>query len=267
MRACSGRANPGRRGRRAWVPGNSLYQTFETQLSGIFGIPPGQALQLGAAFGFGLFLALLVLFTVDPKKRVQGLLLVLGTILSVGVLAWMGIFLPNMNFGSPLVLVGLFIGLSVGVISEAEQLYALDLARSSIQRPTLDTGRVVEFRTAARALFVLVAIVVVVTLVQVVLASAVRVTDVLASGVFLVLSYQFIQYESETSYTTLGPERSGKSTMMLALCLELFKNGDRDPKPNTYLASALKRASNIRSGNERWPLPSTPHDEARVTSF
>lgn len=252
---------------RAWVPGNTIYEIVGSQLSVFLGLPREQTFEFVAMFGFGLFLGLLVLFTIDPKKRVQGMLLLFGSAVGVFVMGRMGVFLPNIEFTAPLTLLGFLLGLVVGGIVEGGQLAAIELSRSSFQRPTREDGRIVEFRTAAQMLFILISLIVFLSLIQVVLANSVQVSDPFAAGIFLVLSYQFIQYESETSYTTIGPERSGKSTMLLALCLELFRNAESNPNPNTYLASALERASNIHANDPEWPLPSTAHDEARVTSF
>jgi len=251
---------------RVWVPGNPLYDQIWRLMRQALGIPGAAAVDLLAVFGLGLYAGLLVLFIADIKKRVQGMLLVLGTVLAFGIVAYTGVFFPSLEF-TPLNAVGLGLGFVAGLAMEAGQLLSLDVRESTFQRPTLDSGAVPEFRYAALTLFGLVALVVVVTLVQSVVTGESFVLGVPAVAVFLVLLYQFVQYESETSYMTLGPERSGKSMLLLGLCLELLRHSETHPDPNAYLREGLERASNLQHGHERWPIPSTAHDEVRTASF
>jgi hypothetical protein len=114
---------------------------------------------------------------------------------------------------------------------------------------------------------VLLAVVVIATRRQEIVAGTGTVFDPVVSVVLLVVAFQFVSYESETSYITLGPERSGKSMLMLGLCLTLLRNDDTHPDPNSYLQSTLERASNLKPGQETWPIPSTGHDELKAASF
>lgn len=252
---------------RAWVPGHRLYDLGAQLLSQSLGIGEIAAIELVGMFGLGLYLALLAIFTFDAKKRVQGVLLLLGTILALAVLGAMGVFLPNIEFDRALNLLGLFLGFAVGVFIESGQLLALDWEQTSLDRPTLETGEVPEFQYAAGLLFLLLSGAVIVSVIQAVLAGVVQVYDIAAGGIFLVMLGQFIQYTSETNYMTLGPERAGKSMLMLGLVLELRSNSVTDPDPNEYLKNGLERASNLQPGNEQWPIPSTSHDSVRVASF
>lgn len=251
---------------RAWVPGNELYVTSRQILANLLGLEGHVALSLVGLFGVGMYFALLLLFLFDVKKRIQGVLLLIGSVLALATTALMGVFLPNVEF-TPLVLVGAVLGFLAGLFLESTQLYRLDVSQSSFRRPTKADGTIAEFRFAAKVIFLLVAGVVIASLVQVVLAAEVTVFDAPAAALFLVMLFRFIQYDSEGSYMTLGPGRSGKSMMLLGLCLELMRNADVHPNPNRYLQSGLERASNIRPGNEEWPIPSTPHDELRIASF
>lgn len=252
---------------RAWVPGHQVYDQSQQLLASFLGLSGVQALELIGAFSLGVYLALLCLFILDVKKRVQGVLLALGTVISLAVVSSMGVFIPNIEFAAPLNVLGLILGFGAGIVVESAALRAVDLARSSLKRPTLQNGDVVEFRYAAWLLFGVLTLVIALSVLQVVLAGLVRVVDVVASGVFLVMLFQFVQYESETRYVTLGPERSGKSMLLLGLCLELLRHSEVHPDPNGYLQNGLERASNLQPGAERWPIPSTPHDEVRVGSF
>lgn len=251
---------------RAWVPGRALYASSRDLLTGALGLPFSTSLQLLASFGLGFYVGLLVLFTFDMKKRVQGLLLVVGSTLAVGVLTYMGVLLPNIDL-APLNLLGAGVGLVLGVALEYGQLTKIDWGSSTLQRPTLQSGKVPEFRLTALLLFGLLTVAILLTVVQVVMAGVFHPLDFLASGVFLVVLFGFIRYSSESSYMVLGPARSGKSMMMLGLCLRLMKDSEVYPDPNDHLQNNLERASNLQPGRERWPIPSTPRDQINVVSF
>lgn len=251
---------------RAWVPGNTLYDDGRALLVDILGLPGPDATKLFVIFSFGLYLGLLVLFTLDIKKRVQSMLLWLGTGLVIVAAAVLGWVLPRLE-ATPLNLLGFTLGIISGIALEADQLRQIDWRRSSFTRPTLSNGAVAEFRYAAWLLIGVLAVAVIATVAQVALAGTLRLFDPIVAGVFLFVVVQFVGYESETSYITLGPERSGKSMLMLGLALTLVKAGSRSPKPNDYLQSSLERASNLRPGQEQWPIPSTAPDELRTASF
>lgn len=251
---------------RAWVPEHSLYSTVQSSATQLLGLGGEASVELIGVFGVGAYLALLLLFTFDMKKRVQGALLLVGTGIALGVIASMGVFIPRVNV-TAINAIGLVLGVAAGLFIESGQLLALDLGESSLRRPTLDSGEVAEFRYASVLLFVLLTGMLLVTFVQAIQAGVVRVFDAAAVLVFVGMTYQFIQYDAEADYMTLGPARSGKSMMMLGLCLDLMQHSDHRPNPNEYLQSGLERASNLRRGEERWPIPSTAHDDIQVASF
>lgn len=252
---------------RAWVPGHELYDRGARFVAEFFGLSPVVALQVVGMFGLGLYLALVALFLFDVKKRVQGMLLLLGTVLALGVLSAMGVYLPNIDYTAPVNIAAAIVGVGIGLLVEAQELAAIDVDESTARRPSLPNGDLPEFRNAARTIFGLLTVAIALSLLQAGMAAVINVVDVVAGGLFVVLLFGFIQYESEGRYMTLGPERSGKSMLMLGLCLELTDNADLHPTPNDYLQECLERASNIKAGNERWPMPATPHDEVRGASF
>lgn len=251
---------------RAWVPGNAVYEQGREFLTVLLGLPGPDAAQLFALSVFGLYLGMLVLFTLDVRKRVQAMLLWLGTGLGLVAIAYTGWVIPRLEL-TELNVLGVLLGLSAGLVIELDQLRAIDRSQSSFRRPTLSNGELPEFRYAAWLLFGVLVLVVLATLVQVILAGVVTVYDPVASAIFLVMLFGFVRYESETSYITLGPERSGKSMLMLGLCLELLRNAETHPEPNDYLQNGLERTSNLQSAQTKWPIPSTAHDELSAASF
>jgi hypothetical protein len=251
---------------RAWVPGNAVYDRGRELLTQILGLPALESTKLFVLFGFGLYLGLLTLFTIDVKKRVQAVLLWLGTVLVIVAVAAAGWVIPRVTL-TTLNVLGFVIGFVAGTVVELDQLRRIDIGASSFRRPTLSSGELPEFRYAAGLLFTLLALVVTATLVQVGLAGTMRLFDPVLTAVFLAVAFQFVGYESETSYVTLGPERSGKSMLMLGLCLTLLRNDEMHPDPNSYLQNSLERASNLQPDQETWPIPSTAYDELQTASF
>ena len=65
----------------------------------------GVSLEQFAAGMFGLYLGLLALMIVDPKKRIQGVLLGFGTGAALVGLLSVGLFIPNIDFGANIVLI------------------------------------------------------------------------------------------------------------------------------------------------------------------
>lgn len=252
---------------RTWVPGHDIYDGVGQTLADVLGLSFIGALELAGVVGIGLYAALVVLFIADVKKRVQGMLLLLGSLLAGGVLVTMGVLVPNIDFAAPVNIGGLLFGLLVGLALEAGELQSIDWGQSSFRRPTVRGGDVAEFRVAVYGLFGVIAILLVMTVVQAGIAGVLTGYDVVAGVVFLVMAYRFVGYDSELTYLTLGPAQSGKSMLALGLCLELLEADGPHPKPNGYLKNALERVGNLAPGRERWPLPSTPPDVIEVSSL
>lgn len=251
---------------RAWVPGNVIYDQGREFLTQLLGIPGPESAKLFVLFGFGLYLGLLTAFTIDIKKRVQAMLLWLGTTLVIAAIAVLGWVIPRVA-ATPLNGLGFVLGFVAGLVVEFDQFRAIDIDASSFRRPTMSNGTLPEFRYAAWLLFTLLTLIVVATLGQVFLAGTIQVFDPVITAIFLIVMFQFVSYESETSYVTLGPERSGKSMLMLGLSLTLLRNEEMHPNPNDYLQQSLERASNLQADQAKWPIPSTGLDDLQRASF
>ena len=251
---------------RTWVPGHVAYEGVADAL-GLLGLGRVEALELAGIVGLGLYVGLLALFILDVKKRVQGMLLLVGSVLAIVAMAAGGVFLPNIDVFSPLNAIGLVFGLLVGLSIEFEQLRSIDWGDTSFRRPTVYEGDVAEFRYAAYVLFGLLVVIVLATLGQALAAGVIEIWDPVAGAVFLIMAYRFISYESETHYVALGPARAGKSMLMVGLCLELLAANGPHPRPNDYLQNGLERVSNLQPGRERWPIPSTAPEILEIASF
>lgn len=104
---------------RAWVPGNVLYEEGRALLTRVLGLPGPAAVDLLAVFAGGLYLALLVLFAFDVKKRVQAVLLSLGTGLACGAVAVAGVFFPALAL-TPLNGFSFLLGFAAGLTLELQ---------------------------------------------------------------------------------------------------------------------------------------------------
>lgn len=181
-----------------------------------------------AAFWFGVYLGLLSLFTLDPKKRWQGVLLGFGTFSALFGLLSIGLFIPNIDFADNItfLLGGGLLGAVVG-------------GGRNIMR--IQTAEPLEFRRAAVFLFYLISGIIVLGLLEyhVVFPEFLQVTgdglavvstgadldvttdgllfNAILGGVFVVTLKQFIEYDAEESFFVLGPYQSGKSLFVIGL--------------------------------------------------
>lgn len=256
---------------RAWVPGNQLYAVIGSVLGAALGVGTFKALEVVASGVFGAYLGFLLVFTYDVRKRIQGVLLLLGTVLGVVVLTIQGRFLVNIDPGFRPNQIVFALSLASALFVESDRLAALDADESMgdgppfdpgrirrltalIRNPRLGDGTVPEFTTAARGLFWLLTSLIGLSLVQVAIAGVFHPADLLAVvGVYFL--YQFIQYEVKSDFMLIGPRQSGKTMTMLGMVLEVLRsNADVSPEPNDYLQDGIERANTPLLGKP-WPFP------------
>ncbi|SNR48920.1 P-loop NTPase family protein [Halorubrum vacuolatum] len=221
---------------------------------------------------FGGYLGLLVLLTLDPKKRIQGLLLWLGTVSALIGLLSIGLFIPNIDFTANVlwILSGFVVGAIVG---------------GGRQLLEVRTASALEFRRSATLLFYLISVVVAVGLIEyhVNLPQVIEVAsnevhvqaenpsvdvdwngigrNTLMAGVFVVTLRRFVTYDASESFFILGPPGSGKSLFLVGKYLEALDDAvgrDTDTPLNPSgdlmeLVSALDAASK----DTGWKLDST----------
>lgn len=249
---------------RAWVPGNTIYMTVATTLREVLGTNLSRSLQLVASAGMGLYFGFLTIFILDIKKRVQGALLLLGTALGLVVLTIQGVLLPNLNPGYTPNILAFFVLYVAGLTFDMDKLLSIDPSQSTLRDPRTENGEVPEFSNAAKGLFVVLAFVIVLSLVQVILAGAFEIFDVVAAVVGIYLLYSFIQYEVKSDYMLLGPGQSGKSMAMLGMALTMYDFDDVQPDPNSYLQGAIELAGDPHY-EDNWPFKQT--EGLKETSF
>lgn len=253
----------------------------------IFMLDPliGVSLEQFSAFAFGIYIGLLGLLLIDPKKRIQGLLLSFGTGVALLALLSQNLFLPNINFVENILFVagGLFIG---GLLGGGRDLLELQ------------TAEALEFRRAASLLFWMLFFVVVIGLIEfhvsfpelidVDLANeAVTFPESSSSGisfqpegfavnsalagVFLVTLRQFFKYESSENFFVLGPVASGKSLFLAGIYLAaLDELADRgDDTPMTPSSDLIELVNELDASSEAagWEVTSTDPDDVKNLEF
>lgn len=230
------------------------------------------SLEQFSAVLFGTYLGLLVLMTVDPKKRVQGALLWFGTISALIGLLSIGLFIPNIDFTENMA------WLAAGLIGGS-------IMGGGTQLLEVRTTSALEFRRSATLLFYMITAIVVVGLIEYHVSfpqfinptgSSVEIiapepaisitwdgitTNVLMAGVFVVTLRRFVTYDSSESFFVLGPPGSGKSLFLVGKYLAALDDAV-DRKSDTPLNPSgdlmeLVGALDAATKNAGWKLDST----------
>lgn len=231
----------------------------------------------------GLFLGFLILMTIDPKKRWQAALLWLGTGLGLVALQAQGLLLgsPNVDLATqfPFLIVGCALGFLIGG------------GRSLVE---IQTAKALEFRRAAKALYLMLAIFTVIGLLELhvqypplldVSSNGVSMgqvstqgigfisdglaTDVAVSGLFIVTLRRFVQYDAEKKFFILGPRASGKSLFLIGAYLEALGQS-RNDKSDTPLNPSEDLMSMLEALDRReseWIVEATGRGELKQLQF
>jgi len=202
----------------AWQRSDIFKQLIQTP--GALGIVSVEQL---SAFLFGVYAGLLLLLILDPKKRIQGLLLGFGTVSALIALQSQGLFLPNIDFVAniPLVVGGVVLG---GIAGGGRNLFEIQ------------TADALEFRRAASLLFVILSAITIVGLIEyhvsfpqiitpvfgegtvdivvpnspnVEFNSEGLIRNVVLSSIFIATLRSFFEYDSAEDFFILGPIGSG----------------------------------------------------------
>jgi hypothetical protein len=244
----------------------------------------GFGLESAATFLMGLFFGSLLLMVYDTKKRLQGVLLLGGSIIGILLLSAQGLLLPNIDFGDTLVWLafGLIFGVSIGGGREL-------LATRGTQA--------VELRRASKTVFYMLAIIVVVGFFEYHLTYPVP-FEITPDGVveltgfseplaveggpqeiafnaalvagFVVVTKRFVQYDAQKDFLVLGPKASGKSLLLVGAYLEALErySGDEEAKtPLNPSQDLMNLVGQLDRQQEGWFLSATRQPELEVLNF
>ncbi|ESP86809.1 hypothetical protein [Candidatus Halobonum tyrrellensis] len=219
----------------AWQRAELTRALFQTRLL------IGLSLEIIAVVLVSLFFGLLGLMILDTKKRFQGVLLFVGSIVGLLALSSMGLLLPNIDlFGNiQWVAAGLVVG---GVVGGGRSI--LDVNSNGPR----------EFRSASRAVYFLLSALMVVGFLEyhleypfpleiarnevvmepvasefaVVGESSELLMNAVLVGAFIVTTKRFVQYDAERDFFVLGPTGSGKSLFLVGAYLEALERFTQD---------------------------------------
>lgn len=233
---------------------------------------------------FGGFLGILVLITLDEKKRWQGILLWIGTVVAVIALSSIGLLIPNLDLltNIPFLLAGVGLGMLAG---GGRQLGDI-----------LGTGGGVEFRRASVIFLYLTSALVILGLLEyhvvypnllevsgglivlniptqpsVSIETAGLLENALTGVVFLATLNRFVQYDAETQFFVLGPPNSGKSLFLVGAylsALEMMHDRHEGTSPEaTSDLMDLVGDLDTADPDAGWSISSTGQDETRNLEF
>lgn len=233
-------------------------------------------------FGFGLYLGLLSLMSIDIKKRWQAVLLWIGTIVGIIAITASGRLFALADWAQfPAFAGGAAAGLFVG---GGQKLLRFDNIRT------------LEFRRASRILYLLFAILTVISLLElhiqypnplavesgptVELSSSVDsnefgvdsnglVSNFLISGAFIFTVRRFVQYEANKDFFILGPRGSGKSLFLIGCYLEALDQRDLNDSQSPLAPSKdlMDMIASLEQQDTDWIVEATEPGELKNLDF
>ena len=224
---------------RAWVPGTPAHDAVYGSAF-LFDVGRGTPIEMLTSFGIGVYLGLLTLFTLDWRKRFQGLLLYLGTAIGLVVLWESGLLLANLSLTDPMNWVAFFGGVVVVIALEF----------SALRRQIDDISRA-EFDTVVLATFVGFAGLAVGGLAQALVTEEVAyIVDVPVTGAFVYVLFGFIAYDSTSKTAIVGPQESGKTMTIVGLYQRFSRQSDIPTESTDALDDHITEIDRMASGDD-----------------
>lgn len=197
----------------------------------------------------GIYVGLLGLFVADERKRVQGVILIVGTVVGLVVLTANGILLPNISVADPFNWGGFIAGIVAGTLAG---LSALRDILSSDDLSKVDRS----FPIASWMLFGYIALILSGGLIQTLLRGTARpLIDVPATVATIYLLVGFVRYTSQADVAAIGPKKSGKSLLLLGLYLS-YRDRGLARSAGGYMEDLISQADSITPG-EDFPIVNT----------
>ena len=230
---------------------------------------------VSAAVG-GVFFGLLILMTIDPKKRWQAFLLWLG--LAAGLVA----AAPQISPGEQAVPFagGLVLGIVLGGGRKLLEIY--------------DSNQPLEFRRASMGLYLVLVGFIIIGFIELhfqypgieipsdeplnpsFISQDLALTNTedlvvngFVAGLFVVTVRQFVTYDADKNFFILGPRASGKSLFLIGTYLQALERARTD-ESNTPLAPSQDLMSMLESLDRRdteWIVEATGRGELKYLSF
>ena len=250
---------------RGWFVGAPAHAVMQ-ELQVLVLLPRGPAGTAAlSALLLGVYASALVLYTVDFRRRVQGLLLAAGSAIGVVILAGAGLLIPSIA-ASQLNVVALGFGAAVPVFLERGSLAVADPRRSLRGYLRRRSGRPIALDRAQGVLFGLLVAIVGVGLVNGYLTATASLFDVLAAVVFVVVLRSFLETTPQTSFQVLGPKQAGKSMFLLGLYQERMalareRGIQTPPRPSEGMKRLVAQLHDYVPERDGWPTTANPVGE------
>jgi len=226
---------------RAWVPGSTGY-SFVYGTANLFDFGPGIPIEKFSSLMVGLYFGIIMVFTLDWRKRIQGVLLLFGTIISLLMMASFGVLLPNIQL--TLINGAFFLG---GVaIAVSTQFGAL---KQQLTRRT-PLGELEFDGAILGVLFLFTAIPILALLQSLFTGTHIILLDVPFTAAFVYTLFGFVSYDSTINTAVLGPQSSGKTMMILGLFQRFTERDDTPVRPTSSLSRLVKSADRMRQGDD-----------------
>ncbi len=231
---------------RGWRPGTVIYAAV-WESSELFDIGVGRPIEIMMSILFGAYFATLALFTLDWRKRVQGILLTIGTLTALSVLWVSGMLLVHLepNAVNAMTFV---VGITAIGFVERDEIYAL------LDDHAWDT---LEFDRAISLLFLTVSLVVVSAWIQAFLVGELRfLIDTMATIGLIYVLVGFFSFGSNATTAIVGPKESGKTTTIIGLYNEFDNRRENVTEPTTVLDDHQSKIDDMETGDD-WPFENT----------
>jgi hypothetical protein len=240
--------------------------------------PLGMNAAAPGAFLLGMYLTGLVLLGLDQTKRPQSIVLGIVTLIGMAAMALNGQFFQYIGRGElSMIVLGIVAGILYIGLDNIKQITIVDpedITGSTFERKG---SAQLEFRSAERLLYLLLAFVVIVAFFeaytdyapfiesQLTLNLAAISTfqivnpeggqlaiDLAAIAVALLMTYVFLGYDAEKAYFIAGPKRSGKTHAAVALHQEAVNQGYN---PRNESPALLELKSQLVESDTEWLRP------------
>lgn len=235
-------------------------------------------IQVASMFGLGLFFTWALLYAQDIRKHLQGYIILVGSVLALGMMAWFDTFLPQME---PTIQNGaaLICGVGIGLASEMFEtrfhdqtpaLLELDLKKSRFGHAVRKdgSGSDAEFPVAARGLYMLVVSIVVVANVALIAAAAdpaIIAATLVVGGLFGWRFHKLIYLDDppqkDHDVEIIGPRGSGKTLFLYGLYLTVNTDDTKFElgKPNQKWSDQTIEIRTNKTEENPWGATSTNH--------
>lgn len=243
---------------RAWVPNSPAFD-FVQLIHPLFDIGVGTPSRLFASFGIGIWIGLVCAMTLDWRKHYHGLLLFIGSLVTIGTVTWFG-NLTRIDPAATPNQVAFIVGVAIALLAEVRTI------RQTIQRRVSSSAAVIDRVdanvTSVRAtraitgVILFSAVVAAAALFNLTMIGRVTILDPAIGASYAYAMLLFLSYDVRSDTQVIGPLQSGKTYVLIGL-YGAFSNRARIALDESEgLFEALQDVANKMPG-AGFELPST----------